>query len=116
VVEDNLLLRMETAYMLEDAGHTVVDMSNGDDALAYIYEQAGDIAGVFTDMHMPGHSDGLHVAEVISRHWPHIKVVVTSGRTRPISDLPPGVQFLPKPWILKDVLDRICIAAVEPAG
>ena len=51
-----------------------------------------------TDVHMPGELDGFELAKVICRRWPHIGVVLVSGRLRPSQDeLPDESRFLPKP-------------------
>lgn len=98
VVEDDPLLRVDTAAAFEEAGLDVVDVQNADDALGYLLERAEEVAVVFTDVYMPGHSDGIHLAEIIARHWPHIRIVVTSGRARPLRALPEQVRFIAKPW------------------
>lgn len=104
VVEDDPIARCDAATLLEDAGLSVVQMDNADDALAFIYDQPGDIAAVFSDIHMPGHLSGLHLAETVARHWPMIPIILSSGRVRPLADLPASVQFLPKPWMPQTVL------------
>lgn len=104
IVEDDPLLRADTMTTLEDAGLHVVERADADEALGFLLENSTDIAAVFTDINMPGHSDGVHLAEVISRHWPHIGVVVTSGAERPARDLPPRVHFIPKPWRLEQIV------------
>ncbi len=98
IVEDDAMLRADTVMTLEDAGLSVIDRADADEALGFLLENGTDVAAVFTDINMPGHSDGVHLAEMITRHWPHIAVVVTSGATRPSRDLPARVHFIPKPW------------------
>jgi CheY-like chemotaxis protein len=107
IVEDDPLLRAYTMSMLEGAGLQVVDVNNADEALGVILEHPADIAAVFTDIHMPGHSDGLHLAEVITRHWPHIEVLVTSGQRKPLRDLPGRVHFIAKPWRPDKVVEAL---------
>jgi hypothetical protein len=47
---------------------------------------------------MPGLLDGFGLAEVICSRWPHIGVVIVSGRLRPSPDeLPDESRFLAKP-------------------
>ena len=98
VVEDDALLRADTLSMLEEAGLAVIERADADEALGFLIEHSTDVAAVFTDIHLPGHSDGVHLAEMISRHWPHIGVIVTSGDPRPRRDLPNHVHFIAKPW------------------
>lgn len=107
IVEDDPLLRAETVLTLEDAGLSVIDRADADEALGLLLEHSTDIAAVFTDINMPGHSDGVHLAEMISRHWPHIGVVVTSGAARPSRDLPDRVHFIPKPWRVEQIVEAL---------
>ncbi len=98
VVEDNYLLRMDAADMIEAAGFEVIEAANADDAIA-ILEARNDIAVVFTDVQMPGSMDGLRLARAVRGRWPPIKIVTTSGqRIIEETDLPEGGRFLPKPY------------------
>ena len=98
VVEDEFLIRMHAAEMIEEAGFEVVEASNADEAVA-VLEARLDIAVVFTDVQMPGSMDGLKLARAVRDRWPPIHIVATSGlvdvRTR---DLPDGGRFLAKPY------------------
>ena len=58
VVEDEMVLRMRAADIVEDAGFTSVEAVNADEAIA-ILESRSDIAVLFTDIQMPGSMDGL---------------------------------------------------------
>ena len=111
VVEDDPILRGDAVTLLEEAGLSVVQMDNADDALAFIYDQPADVAAVFADINMPGHLSGLHLAETVARHWPSIPIVLSSGRVRPSETLPASVRFLPKPWHPLDVLTAMQAAA-----
>ena len=107
VIEDDPILRGDAVTMLEGAGLEVVGLDNADDALAYTFERQSELAAIFTDVQLPGICDGLHLAELVSRHWPHIFVLVCSGRVRPIEPLPPNVRFVQKPWLPLDVLSAL---------
>ena len=70
---------------------------SADVALAML-EQGSDPRVVVTDEHMPGELNGFELAQVICRRWPHIGVVIVSGRLRPSKDdLPDESRFLSKP-------------------
>lgn len=107
VVEDDPILLGDAVAFLEAAGLDVVQMDNADDALAFIYEQSDDVAAVFSDINMPGHLSGLHLAETVARHWPAICILLSSGHVRPLEALPASVRFLPKPWKPYDVLTAL---------
>ena len=71
VVEDDFLIRMHAAEMIEEAGFEVVEASNADEAVA-ILEARSNIAVVFTDIQMPRSTDGLKLARAVRDRWPPI--------------------------------------------
>ena len=98
LVDDEPLIRMTAADMLEDAGFRTIEASSADEAIR-ILEERMDVALVMTDIQMPGSMDGLKLAAAVQRRWPPVRLIVTSGRFRPEADeLPPGAAFVPKPY------------------
>lgn len=98
IVEDELLLRMDSAEMLETAGFEVIQASDADEAIA-ILSVRSDIHVIFTDVQMPGSMDGLKLAQFVRNRWPPIRIVATSGHVHiEDDDLPAGSVFLPKPY------------------
>jgi CheY-like chemotaxis protein len=98
IVEDEQLVRLSAAQMIEDAGFEAIEAANADEAIR-ILESRRDIRVVFTDIQMPGSMDGLKLARAVRNRWPPIKIIVTSGR-QPIADhdLPEGGRFFAKPY------------------
>jgi two-component system, response regulator PdtaR len=98
IVEDDLLLRLDAAQIIEDAEFEVIGASNADEAIA-ILEARPDVSVLFTDIQMPGSMDGLKLAAAVKGRWPPIKIIATSGLVdvRP-DDLPEGGRFIPKPY------------------
>jgi CheY-like chemotaxis protein len=98
IVEDEFLLRLDSAETIEHAGFEVIQAGNADEAIA-ILEARPDIHVVFTDIQMPGSMDGLKFARFVRNRWPPIKIIATSGRVVVgNNDLPAGSVFLPKPY------------------
>ena len=98
IVEDELLLRVDSAEVIESAGFEVIQAANADEAIAILTARP-DIHVVFTDIQMPGSMDGLKLARYVRNRWPPIKIVATSGRVRvEDDDLPAGSVFLPKAY------------------
>jgi two-component system, response regulator PdtaR len=98
IVEDELLSRMDSAEVIENAGFEVVQAANADEAIAILRARPA-IHVVFTDIQMPGSMDGLKLAQFVRDRWPPIKIVATFGRVRVgAQDLPAGSVFLPKPY------------------
>lgn len=98
IVEDDALVRMDTAEMVEDAGYHALEASNADEAIRLL-ETRNDIDVVFTDVEMPGSMDGIRLAHAVSRRWPPVKLIAASGRPQfTVDDLPKGGRFLSKPY------------------
>jgi len=98
IVEDEFLLRMDSAEMIENAGFEVIQAGNADEAIAVLQARPA-IHVVFTDIQMPGSMDGLKLARFVRDRWPPIKIIATSGLVKVgAEDLPAGTVFLPKPY------------------
>ena len=104
VVEDEGFVRMMAMDMLEDAGFTVVEAATADEAWR-ILESRSDIDVLFTDIEMPGSMSGCALAGRVAERWPHIHLIITSGRCRPAPEaVPDHGRFVPKPYCAAQVL------------
>jgi CheY-like chemotaxis protein len=114
LAEDEALVRMMAADALrEEGGFKVVEVVNGDEALT-ILEATAEVRALVTDVQMPGSLNGFTLARVVKQAWPHIGVVVTSGRMAPgPNDLPSGALFIPKPYRPADLV--AAVRAVLPS-
>ena len=57
---------------------------------------------------MPGRLNGLELVDILSRLWPGVPVLITSGG--PLVDprkLPSCAAFLRKPWLPEDMVARV---------
>jgi DNA-binding NtrC family response regulator len=98
LVEDEIFVRMATADALMDAGFEVIETVNAE-AAQVILQSRSDIQVLFTDVRMPGSMDGLELARLVRRQWPHISVVITSGHLEPAkAALPDNAVFIAKPY------------------
>jgi two-component system, response regulator PdtaR len=98
LVEDEMFVRMATADALEDAGFEVIEAANAHTAQEVLHHRL-DVQVLFTDVQMPGTMNGLELASLVRRRWPHISVVITSGHLSPSSDtLPERAVFIAKPY------------------
>ncbi|HTT82561.1 MAG TPA: response regulator [Rhizomicrobium sp.] len=98
VVEDEFLIRMNTVNMVEEAGYDTLEAGNADQAME-ILERHPEVAILFTDINMPGSINGLQLAEAETEHWPHVRVVLTSGRYLLRDEgLPDDGRFILKPF------------------
>jgi CheY-like chemotaxis protein len=107
VVEDDTLLRMHAAEMIEEAGFEVLEAPNADEAIKLL-EARMDIAVVFTDIDMPGSMNGLKLAHAVANRWPPIRIVATSGHFQMRDgDLPEGGLFIAKPYLSQQILSTL---------
>lgn len=103
IVEDEVLLRLAVADNLRDAGFTVFEASNADEA-GEVLRSLKSIDLVFTDVHMPGSMDGEALARWIKSERPDLKVLVTSGK---VLTAGPDLSFLGKPYVFPDLCHYI---------
>jgi CheY-like chemotaxis protein len=98
VVEDEALLRLHAADMIEEAGYIAIEAKDADEAIA-ILNSRPDITLLFTDINMPGSLDGLKLAHLVRDRWPPIKIIIVSGKAHlSKDDMPTGSRFFPKPF------------------
>lgn len=104
VVEDEPLISLMVEEALQDAGYIVLSARNADFAIAVLASRP-DIHLMFTDIDMPGSMDGLKLAAFVRGRYPPMKIVIASGKRRPsFIELPIDAIFLPKPYMMDDVL------------
>jgi DNA-binding NtrC family response regulator len=102
VVDDEFLVRVNTAEAFEEAGFEVIEARDAATALAVLRE-ISDVQIVCTDVNMPGDLDGLDLAVRVREHHPHMKVIVTSGVIQKHA-LPPSIPFLAKPFLSRQLV------------
>ncbi len=109
VVEDDARVRRVTVSRLLDAGYSVLEASNGIEALA-LCDENHDIALLFTDVVMPGGMAGDELAHKIRAMRPEIKVLFTSGYAEPTiagRELAEAGSWLKKPYTARQLAVRL---------
>jgi len=107
VVEDEPLLLMNIADELAEGGFDVVESPNADHALNQLGENP-KIEVLFTDVDMPGSLDGLALSSIVHARWPHVRIIVTSGKfLAREAELPPGAIFIAKPYAAVELIEAI---------
>ena len=112
VVDDDALVMMGTAMMIEDLGHHPVEAMSGREALQILAENSA-IELVVTDHAMPGMT-GAELTRHIRERWPDLPVVLASGYAEPPDLL--GLENLPrlgKPFTQRDLEIAIASAFAE---
>jgi DNA-binding NtrC family response regulator len=77
VVEDEFLIRAAVVDCLSEAGHAVIEAANASSALDAL--NASDVDVAVVDIRLPGHMDGLALAEWIGAHRPRVQIILASG-------------------------------------
>jgi two-component system, response regulator PdtaR len=107
VVDDEAMLRMCAADVLEGEGFEVIEAENADEALKVLANRP-DVRVLFTDIQMPGKLDGMDLARKVHQQWPKIKLVITSGRKKPSqAEIPDDGSFIAKPYRMGEVTAEI---------
>ncbi|RIY02444.1 response regulator [Aureimonas flava] len=110
LVEDDGLIRMNTADMLKDLGYVVVEAGRAEDALTAI--QTVPFDALVTDVNLPGMS-GTELAVEARQVKPAVGIVFATG-DRHVAGVTPGedphVTVLPKPYGMEDL--EVAIARV----
>ena len=104
-VDDDFLISLSTASLLEDLGHTVIKASSGADALA-VLRGGQTIDLMITDYAMPGMT-GLQLAEEARRLRPGLPILLATG----YADLPASSTLelprLSKPYQQRQLAEQI---------
>ena len=115
VVDDEEVVRIIMVQVLQDNGYTVMEASNGLEALRIAKEHTGRIDLLLTDVKMPG-MNGLELAARLLSNRPEMTVLYVSGHadsTRQIQlqegqfIIEPGANFLHKPFSPDGLLQKV---------
>jgi CheY-like chemotaxis protein len=110
LAEDETEVRRMVSLILADAGYTVVEAADGEDALRRFREHRDDIRLLLTDVIMPK-MNGRDLAEAVRKQNPSVKVLFMSGYTADIirnkGMLGADVLLLSKPVAPEQLLVRI---------
>ena len=117
LVEDDPLVRSYTVDALQTHGYEVLVGGSAGEARRLAERRPVAPGLLLTDMILPD-GNGRALADELLRRWPAMPVLFCSGYTERLLDdsgrLPPGVDFLPKPYDTATLLDRVR-AAIDSA-
>jgi len=99
LVEDDLLIRMDTADCLRDLGHIAIEAGDAGEAMRALGSEAIDV--LITDLQLPGLSGADLAARARETH-PNIQIVFATGG-EPDGGLLAGAQLLRKPFNAGDI-------------
>lgn len=111
VVDEDPTARRVIRALLEDAGHEVVEASDGRRGLDAFGEEVPDL--VITELYMDG-MDGIEFLRAIRRTWPSEPVLVMSSRTGPnvrrllkVAEVLGASGLLDKPIVQQSLLEKV---------
>jgi PAS domain S-box-containing protein len=110
LVEDDPTVRDLNRMILEEAGYTVIEAVDGQDALDKFLERPSAVDMLVTDVIMPK-LDGKSLCREIEKIRPEMKVLFMSGYTKDIvikrGILDDELNFLAKPVTSSDLLRKV---------
>lgn len=108
LAEDDNSMREFLAKALRRAGHDVVAVADGVDALAQLADVEYDL--LLADVVMPG-MDGIEVARRATKKQPGLRVMFITGfaavALRAREQSPKNARVLSKPFHLRDLVDQV---------
>lgn len=108
LVEDELSVRELAGEVLRQQGYTVLEATNGEEALQLVKSYEGQIDLLLTDVTMP-RMGGKALVTQLKALQPNLKVVFISGHTGHAIDgvLDEGAPLLQKPFTLASLITKV---------
>ena len=109
VVEDDVLVRMPISQYLRDCGYKIIEAVNADEAMVVLLHRETPIDIVFSDIEMPGSTDGFGLAKWTRENRPGLDVILTGTLPRTVDSAKELCEQgpIPKPYDAQLVHNRI---------
>jgi CheY-like chemotaxis protein len=107
VVEDDTLQRETLADLLKDEGMEVIECTSAEAAELVVASTGTELKALVTDVSLSGEMSGVELAQYAKRKFPHINVVVVSGRSP--AYIPQDASFLLKAYRPRELLDAVLL-------
>ena len=111
LVDDEVLVRMGTAEMLEELGFVVVEANSAEEALRQL-EQGLEPDFMLTDHLMPGMT-GAELIQAVRAARPNLPVAIVSGYSE-VDGVPADIPLLSKPFRMAELVE--CLGALLPSA
>jgi len=105
LVDDDVLVSMNTANMLADLGHDVLEAHSGVHAVRML-ESEGRFDALITDYAMPG-MNGLELALKVHARHPDLRVILATGYAELPTDSPVDFPRLAKPYTQQELAEAL---------
>src|SRR5258706_7691759 len=118
VDDDLMILKFCTKILTGTGGLHILQAANGIQAIEIATRRAGNIDMLVSDISMPGGINGIDLAEIVTRSYPSVKVLLMSGFSTEALSLHSSWQFLAKPFRGADLVSKIetalatCISSI----
>lgn len=106
IVEDDFLIRWPVAEYLRDSGYRVIESGTVGEAMV-VFSSGTHVDLVFSDINLSGQLTGYAFARWLGDQHPDIPVLLTSGDATASPRARIGIPFIPKPYVLAEVDERI---------
>ena len=111
IVDDEEFVRNVFGDTLRTLGYTVLEATDGDNALEVMSEYGAPIHLVISDINMPS-MDGLEFVGMLRAAYPNMPALLVSGQgPQYMMDnrdrVPEGVHFLAKPVAIADLANKV---------
>jgi len=110
-VDDDALVLMNTAAMLQELGHTVIEAASGMEALERLRDGAA-VDLIITDQAMP-RMTGTQLIAAVRAEFETLPIILATGYAELPSGLDAAVLRLAKPFRQRDLADAVA-SAVSP--
>lgn len=105
VVDDEALIQMATADMLQDLGYATIEVGSGREALD-VLSSGAKVDFLITDHAMPGMT-GIELVRAVRALRPTLPVLLVTGYAELPGDPAGGVPKLAKPYRQEELANRI---------
>jgi CheY-like chemotaxis protein len=108
LVEDDEAIRISTAELLRDMGHTVIEAADAESAMSTVRSKPIDL--LFTDVRLPGQAGDVFAAAA-STESSRLRIIFATGVAEmPEGDGEGGPVLLRKPYTAADIESAVAAA------
>lgn len=112
VVEDEPRVRRFSCRLFASLGYHVLEAENADIAMGVLVDCHNEIDLLFSDIVMPGNSNGRDLGQHVQANYQNIEVLLTSGfeKTKPNSASGEGykeLRVLKKPYSKEELVSAL---------
>jgi CheY-like chemotaxis protein len=108
IVEDDFLTRWPTAEYLRDSGYRVIEAGSAGEAMV-VFSSGAHVDLVFSSISLSAEltGTGYAFARWLGDNHPSVPLLLTSGDRGTVPPAQIGIPFIPKPYVLAEIDQRI---------